>query len=201
MKPIQVGTEQPLAAKRRRGPGRPFTQSDPRINRGGVPSDVRAFHTWMRESFALVLQERTEGGLTNGAHIIRTLVQLAIDGDMRAIEYVLDRMGGKPLQAVEVGTEFSFNFLSDAERIRIMGSVEKIKRMQAEEDAIRKGIGRTLAFLPLGSECSPLESAPSGESPAIARSKKAHCIHGFAVANGVASHCVTCSNMGLQIEK
>jgi len=33
---------------------------------------------------------------------------MAKEGDMRAIEYVLDRVGGKPLQAVEVETEFSF---------------------------------------------------------------------------------------------
>ena len=102
MKPIQVGTEQPIAAKRRRGPGRPFTQSDPRINRGGVPSEVRAFHNWMRQAFARFLQEGTEDGLTYGEYIIRTLVQKAKDGDMKAIELVLDRMGGKPLQAVEV---------------------------------------------------------------------------------------------------
>ena len=44
MEPIQVRTEQPIAAKRKRRPGRPFKQSDPRINRGGVPSEVRAFH-------------------------------------------------------------------------------------------------------------------------------------------------------------
>ena len=36
-------TEQPIAAKKRRGTGRPFTRNDPRINRGGVPSEIRAF--------------------------------------------------------------------------------------------------------------------------------------------------------------
>jgi hypothetical protein len=89
----------------------------------------------MRQSFARFLQEGTEDGLTNGEHIIRTLVQKAKEGDMRAIEYVLDRMGGKPLQALEVETERSFNFLSEADRIRITESVEKIKRMQAEAEA------------------------------------------------------------------
>ena len=57
MKPVQVRTEQPMAAKRRRGSGKPFTKGDPRVSRGGVPSDVRAFHNWMREEFAKVLQE------------------------------------------------------------------------------------------------------------------------------------------------
>jgi len=165
MEPKRVRTEQPIAAKRRRGPGRPFTQSDPRINRGGVPSEVRAFHNWMRQAFARSLEEGTEDGLTNGEHIIRTLVQKAKEGDMRAIEYVLDRMGGKPLQAVEVGTEFSFNFLSDAERIRIMGSVEKIKRMQAEEDARRHPVDHTSALLPPALERYPQSVYPTGVPP------------------------------------
>ena len=32
MQPIQVRTEQPIAAKRKRGLGRLFKQSDPRVN-------------------------------------------------------------------------------------------------------------------------------------------------------------------------
>jgi hypothetical protein len=156
----------------------------------------------MRQAFARSLQEGTENGLTNGEHIIRTLIQKAKDGDMKAIEYVLDRMGGRPLQSVEVGgAELSFSFLSEADRIRLMGSVERIKRMQADGDAKRQGIGQTLTLLPSTSECSPLDSASSDENPAIARGKKTRCIHGFAVINSAASHCVTCCNLGLQIEK
>ena len=164
MKPIQVGTEQPIAAKRRRGPGRPFTQSDPRINRGGVPSEVRAFHNWMRQAFARFLQEGTEDGLTYGEYIIRTLVQKAKDGDMKAIELVLDRMGGKPLQAVEVGTEFSFNFLSEAERIRITESAQKIKRMQAEMAARQLG-GLDLTLLPSASARDQQSASPTSLPP------------------------------------
>jgi len=163
MEPPRVRTEQP-AAKRGRGPGRPFTQSDPRINRGGVPSEVRAFHTWMRQTFARSLQEGTEDGLTYGEHIIRTLIQKAKDGDMKAIEMVLDRMGGKPLQAVEVATEYSFDFLSEAERIRITGSVEKIKRMQAEAEARRQEAGRTLTVLPSASESARQAAHPTSAS-------------------------------------
>ena len=69
----------------------------------------------MRQSFARFLQEGTKDGLTNGEHIIRTLIQKAKDGDMKAIEYVLDRMGGKPLQSVEVGTHFPL--ITSARRI------------------------------------------------------------------------------------
>lgn len=94
MAQTEIRTEQPIAAKKKRGAGRPFTRNDPRINRGGVPSETRAFHEWMRESFATTLQERTEDGRTKGEHIIRALIQKAMDGDIKEVEYVLDRMGG-----------------------------------------------------------------------------------------------------------
>jgi hypothetical protein len=112
----------------------------------------------MRQTFARSLQEGTEDGFTNGEQIIRTLIQKAKDGDMKAIELVLDRMGGKPLQAVEVATEHSFNFLSDAERIRITESVQKIKRMQAEEAA------RSSRLLPSASEWVPQAGHPTSAS-------------------------------------
>jgi hypothetical protein len=119
----------------------------------------------MRQTFARSLQEGTEDGLTNGEHIIRTLVQKAKEGDMRAIEYVLDRMGGKPLQAVEVGTEYSFNFLTEAERIRISESVKKIKQMQAERDARRHLGDLDLTLLPSASECDPHSARPTSVPP------------------------------------
>jgi hypothetical protein len=119
----------------------------------------------MRQAFARFLQEGTEDGLTYGEYIIRTLVQKAKDGDMKAIELVLDRMGGKPLQAVEVGTELSFNFLSDAERIRIMESAQKIKRLQAERDAARHLGGLDLTLLPSASECDPQSARPTCAPP------------------------------------
>jgi hypothetical protein len=102
MEPAEIRTLQPLPVKRKHGAGRPFAKNDPRINRGGVPSEIRAFHNWMRETFARALQEESEEGLTNGEHIIRTLIQKAKDGDIKAIEYVFDRMGGKALQSVEL---------------------------------------------------------------------------------------------------
>jgi hypothetical protein len=112
----------------------------------------------MRQVFARSLQEGTEDGLTNGEQIIRALVQKAKEGDMKAIEMVLDRMGGKPLQAVEVGTEYSFNFLSEAERTRITESVQKIKRMQAEEAS------RSSMLLPSGSGWVPPAGHPTSVS-------------------------------------
>jgi hypothetical protein len=101
----------------------------------------------MRQSFARFLQEGTKDGLTNGEQIIRTLIQRAKDGDMKAIEYVLDRIGGKPLQSVEPGTEFSFNHFSEADRIRAIEVVDEIRQMQAEEDGARLPVGRTATLL------------------------------------------------------
>jgi hypothetical protein len=131
---IGLGTPQPSPAKRRRGPGRPFAKGgDPRINKGGVPSEIRAFHNWLRESFAAALQVESEEGLTNGQHIIRTLIQKAKDGDMRAIEYVLDRMGGKPSQTVELGGSVGPSVVSEAEIARLNDMVERIKGYEAAE--------------------------------------------------------------------
>jgi hypothetical protein len=159
----------------------------------------------MRQAFARSLQEVTEDGLTNGEQIIRTLVQMAKDGDMRAIEYVLDRMGGKPLQAVEVGTELSFNFLSDADRIRITESVKKIKQMQAGEGAAGHPVGRTLTVLPSASEFGPKVTVPPGENAKNVPSKPklrtpvdgttidncSACRHGYAE-----HQCPICAQMG-----
>jgi hypothetical protein len=88
----------------------------------------------MREEFAEVLQEGADDGLTNGEQIIRTLIQMAIEGNMKAIEYVLDRLGGKPQQSVEVSTKssYDFSFMSDADRIRALESVKRIRRMMEE---------------------------------------------------------------------
>jgi hypothetical protein len=121
----------------------------------------------MRQQFARFLQAPAEDGLAYGEHIIRTVVRKAKDGDMKAIELVLDRMGGKPLQAVEVATERSFSFLSEAERIRITGSVEKIKRMQAEADAAaaRRLGSLDLTLLPSASECDPQAGHPTRTLP------------------------------------
>jgi hypothetical protein len=158
----------------------------------------------MREAFARSLQEGTGDGLTNGEQIIRTLVQKAKDGDMKAIELVLDRMGGKPLQAVEVAAERSFSFLSEAERIRITGSIEKIKRMQAEAEARRQEVGRTLTVLPTASECGPQVSLPPGENAknVPSKAKVRTPVDRRAIGNqsacwhGIPRHqCVTCNNI------
>ena len=156
----------------------------------------------MRQSFARFLQDGAEDGLTSGEHIIRTLIQKAKDGDMKAIEYVLDRMGGKPLQSVEVGTEFSFNFLSEADRIRARESVKRIKQMQAE-GAARQLVGRAFTLAPSALECkTPTATAPVSVEEnrvSVPSEQKRSCIHGFPVHANGGTQCVICSNMVVQI--
>lgn len=125
MAQTEIRTEQPIAAKKKRGAGRPFTRNDPRINKGGIPSEIRDFHKWMRECFAVVLQEQSQEGLTNGEHIIRALIQRAKEGDMKAIEYVLDRMGGRPTQAVELSGSIAHT-LTDADRQQAEQTIQKL---------------------------------------------------------------------------
>jgi len=126
---------------------------------------------------------------------------------MKAIELVLDRMGGKPLQAVEVATEHSFNFLSEAERIRITESVKKIKQMiQAEEGG--HPVGPTLTLLPSASECGLQAmhptSVPPGENATNvpSKAKLRTPVDRRAIGNqsacwhGIPRHqCVTCNNI------
>jgi hypothetical protein len=130
---MEICTQQPIAAKKARGRGKPFTRNDTRINRGGVPSEIRAFHHWMRESFAASLQERTDEGRTKGEQIIRTLIKKAIDGDMRAAEYILDRMGGKPLQSVELSGSVGSFALSDADRAAAQAIVMRLRVVEPNQ--------------------------------------------------------------------
>jgi hypothetical protein len=124
---------------------------------------------------------------------------------MRAIEYVLDRMGGKPLQAVEVGTELSFSFLSEAERTRITESVKKIKQMQAKEAAAGHPVGRTLTVLPTASEFGPKVTVPPGENAKNVPSKpklrtpvdRTTIDNCSACRHGIAKHqCPICGALG-----
>jgi hypothetical protein len=64
-----------------------------------------------------------------------------------------------------VGTEFSFNFLSEAERIRISESAQKIKRLQAQRDARRGRVSQTSALLPPALDCDPQSTRPTSAPP------------------------------------
>jgi hypothetical protein len=104
-----------------------------------------------------------------------------------------------------VGAEFSFNFLSEAERIRITESVERIKRMQAEDANRLDGVDRSSALLL--SECdphtthatsvSPGENGandPMGKSGVVGRLRPAYarsCRHGI-----FHHQCPTCNALG-----
>jgi hypothetical protein len=100
-----------------------------------------------------------------------------------------------------VATEHSFNFLSEAEHIRITESVKKIEQMQAAEGAAVHPVGRTLALLPSASEYGPRVSVPPGEDAKNAPAKPklrtpvigncSACRYGI-----VKRQCPTCAQLG-----
>ena len=64
--------------------------------RGSAPSLVAALRA--------ELSEREEGGRPAVREIAARLVEMALGGDIRAIREVLDRVDGKPVQAVSLGS-------------------------------------------------------------------------------------------------
>jgi hypothetical protein len=100
-----VSTEQ--RAPKRRPRGKPFVPGDPRINRGGVPAEAVAFQRAMREALAAELSKPSDRdpGERVFESMIHRLVALAKAGERWAIEMVLDRICGKPAQAVALTGE------------------------------------------------------------------------------------------------
>jgi hypothetical protein len=58
---------------------------------------------------------------------------------MKAIEYVLDRMDGKPVQSVELSGYVSHHLLSEAEKETAKRSLEEIHAWTMEEEDLRVG--------------------------------------------------------------
>jgi hypothetical protein len=100
-----VSTEQ--QAPKRRPRGKPFTKGDPRINRGGVPAEALQFQREMRSALAEELSKPSEHDpcARKFEVMIGRLVALAEGGERWAIDAVLDRIGGKPAQAVALTGE------------------------------------------------------------------------------------------------
>jgi hypothetical protein len=53
---------------------------------------------------------------------------------MRAIEYVLDRMGGRPQQSVELGGNVGQYVVSETEIAKLNDMVERIRAYEARGD-------------------------------------------------------------------
>jgi len=97
-----VRSEQPTAAMKRRGPGRPFEKGDTRINRHGVPKESLTFQKYLRKALAKELQRpsSSNGEMTKFQRMVERLVELAESGVPWALQTVLDRIGGKPVQPI-----------------------------------------------------------------------------------------------------
>ena len=95
-------SEQPIAAMNRRGPGRPFEKGDARINRHGVPKESLTFQKYLRKALAKELQRpsSSNGEMTKFQRMVERLVELAESGVPWALQTVLDRIGGKPVQPI-----------------------------------------------------------------------------------------------------
>lgn len=92
------------AAETRDGAGRflPGVSGNP-SGRGSAPSLVAALRA--------ELDEREAGGRPALRAIAARLVDMALGGDLRAIREVLDRLDGKPRQAVEIDGGAKFELL------------------------------------------------------------------------------------------
>ena len=85
-----------MAVKQRancRGTGRPFSKGDRRINRKGRPRKAESVTHWLREIGAAHDGQRFK-------RLADALWRLALDGDLPAIRELLDRLEGRPKQAI-----------------------------------------------------------------------------------------------------
>src|SRR5574337_227810 len=102
--------------KKRRQPNKgSFCKGDPRINRGGLPAEARAFHEAFKRALCEELSKPsrlTVGGIS-GAQTrfergAKRLAELFEAGEPWAVHEVLDRLVGRPTQSLEMSGEMLF---------------------------------------------------------------------------------------------
>jgi hypothetical protein len=91
--PAEQGENRATEARDAAGRFLPGVSGNP-SGRGGAPSLVAALRAELRE--------REEGGRPALRAIAARLVEMALGGDLRAIRELLDRLDGKPNQAVSI---------------------------------------------------------------------------------------------------
>lgn|SRR5574337_807851 len=135
--------------KKRRQPNKgSFCKGDPRINRGGLPAEARAFHEAFKRALCEELSKPsrlTVGGIS-GAQTrfergAKRLAELFEAGEPWAVHEVLDRLVGRPTQSLEMSGKIehehcNVELYSDAEL--------KILRGIAETALARGNSGRVL---------------------------------------------------------
>jgi hypothetical protein len=73
-----------------------FTKGDERINRRGRPKKGQA----LTDILNYKLDQKTETGKLQREAVAEKLIDLALEGDMTTIRYVMDRVDGRPKETV-----------------------------------------------------------------------------------------------------
>lgn len=101
---MAIGREQPAAKKRKRGPGKPFQKGDPRINREGKSKEIAELEGEFRQAIVDELyrpdEHDPESQRANFKALARRWVELAKGGNLAAIEGLVERVLGKPVQPI-----------------------------------------------------------------------------------------------------
>ena len=80
----------------------PFKKNDPNINRAGRPKKGESMSDILRRRMETYLEEF---GMTKGEYIMQQLELKAGEGDLKAIDMLLDRIEGKPTQHIQSENE------------------------------------------------------------------------------------------------
>jgi hypothetical protein len=78
--------------------GKPFEKGDTRINRRGRPKKGQA----LTDILNYKLDQRDGSGKLQREAVAEKLIGLALEGDMTAIRYVMDRVDGRPKETVSL---------------------------------------------------------------------------------------------------
>jgi hypothetical protein len=78
--------------------GKPFEKGDARINRRGRPKKGQA----LTDILNYKLDQRDGSGKLQREAVAEKLITLALEGDMSAIRYVMDRVDGRPKETVSL---------------------------------------------------------------------------------------------------
>jgi hypothetical protein len=119
----------------------PFKPGDPRINREGRPRQI------FSKGLRAVLDGEREGGKTDREDLQQLIIDVALGRtqatptQMRAIEFIADRLEGRPRQSISVDTDEQGrrerklqNFLAESEREGDPLTREEAIAILAEED-------------------------------------------------------------------
>jgi hypothetical protein len=77
-----------------------FERGDPRINRRGRPKKGQA----LTDILNFKLDQKDGSGQLRREAVAAKLISLALEGDINAIRYIMDRVDGKPKETVTVGS-------------------------------------------------------------------------------------------------